>query len=127
VPFIHIDDVSFLKRSWRWNVEANAFFCPLEEASIRKMLMIAMRSRTVSDDKHMADVIRAAHQEWFWYGRETFENEAAYLKTLIPNGLEAHFLDCPLPTWDELMARFHRASVGVDDFVVGEQVELPEF
>lgn len=127
VPFIHIDDVSFLKRSWRWNVEANAFFCPLEEASIRKMLMIAMRSRTVSDDKHMADVIRAAHQEWFWYGRETFEIEAAYLKTLIPNGLEVHFLDCPLPTWEELMARFHRASVGIDDFIVGEQVELPEF
>ena len=127
VPFIHIDNVSFLKRSWVWNEEANAFFCPLEEASIRKMLMIAMRSRTVSDDKHMADVIRAAHQEWFWYGRARFEEEAAYLRSLIQCDLEVHFLECPLPTWDDLMARFHRASVGVEDFQVGELVELPEF
>jgi hypothetical protein len=126
VPFIHIDDVSFLKRSWRWNAEANAYFCPLEQASIRKMLLIAMRSRTVTDEKHMADVIRAAHQEWFWYGREVFELEAAYLKSLIPGPLEVHFDECPLPSWDELMARFHRASVGVEDFAVGELVELPE-
>lgn len=126
VPFIHIDNVSFLKRSWQWNAEAGAYFCPLEEASIRKMLLIAMRSRTVSDDKHMSDVIRAAHQEWFWYGREKFESEATYLKSLIPGALEVHFMDCPLPTWDDLMLRFHRASVGILDFEVGELVELPE-
>lgn len=126
VPFIHINNVSFLKRTWVWNEEANAYFCPLEEASIQKMLLIAVRSRTVTDDKHMSDVIRAAHQEWFWYGKERFHAEEAYLKSLIPGELEVHFMECPLPSWDDLMARFHRASMGVEDFVVGELVELPE-
>jgi len=126
VPFIHIDQVSFLKRMWVWNAEANAFFCPLEEASIRKMLLIAMRSKTVSDEQHMSDVIRAAHQEWFWYGRERFEKETEYLTTLTRGELSIYFEERPLPTWEDLMARFHRASVGVEDFYVGELVELPE-
>jgi hypothetical protein len=111
---------------WVWNAEANAFFCPLEEASIRKMLLIAMRSKTVSDEQHMSDVIRAAHQEWFWYGRERFEKETEYLTTLTRGELSIYFEERPLPTWEDLMARFHRASVGVEDFYVGELVELPE-
>nr|WPR17967.1 MAG: structural polyprotein [Chemarfal virus 252] len=122
VPFIHIDDVSFLKRTWRWNDEAGAHFCPLEVASIKKMLMIACRDGSVSDQKHMADVIRSANGEWFWHGREEFEKEHAYLLSLLDSEVGLFFLDTPLETWDTLMARFHNASKGVQPWVAQETV-----
>jgi hypothetical protein len=114
VPFIHIDDVSFLKRRWVWNEEAGAYFCPLEEASIRKMLMIACRNKTVSDQKHMMDVMLSANQEWFWYGRERFEYEQKFLKKWATHPeLIPFFAEMAFPTWDDLMARFKRASLGL--------------
>ena len=114
VPFIHIDDVSFLKRRWVWNDEAGAYFCPLEEASIRKMLMIACRNKTVSDQKHMMDVMLSANQEWFWYGRERFEYEQKFLRKWATHPeLIPFFAEMAFPTWDDLMARFKRASMGL--------------
>lgn len=126
VPFIHIDQVSFLKRMWVYNDEAGGYFCPLEEESIHKMLTIAVRSKTVTDDRHMADVIRAAHQEWFWYGKEKFDEEDKYLRSLIPGNLEMHFADRGLPSWGDYLERYHRASKNVEDFYSEEMVDLLE-
>jgi hypothetical protein len=124
VPYIHIDDVSFLKRKWVWNAEARAYFCPLEEASIKKMLMIATRSRTLSDQAHMASVMRSANDEWFWYGKERFLAEQNYLKSLAEHPeVQAYFRMFPLASWDALMERFHKASEHINKF--GDRAQLP--
>ncbi len=123
VPYIHINDVSFLKRKWVWNAEAGAHFCPLEEASIRKMLMIATRSRTISDQAHMASVMRSANDEWFWYGKERFLAEQQYLLTLAQHPeVRAYFRMFPLQTWEQLMERFHKASQHLNKYVPRAQL-----
>jgi hypothetical protein len=133
VPFIHIDDVAFLKRKWVWNEEAQGYFCPLEEASIRKMLMIACRNKTVTDQAHMVAVLHAANNEWFWHGKERFEFEQKFLKKWASHPelrmffpmegatheYEGLYKTLAFATWDELMLRYHNASRYVPSLVWG--------
>lgn len=114
VPYVHIKDVAYLKRTWRWDEDIGAIVCPLEEQSIRKMLTICVPSDTDSPEMHMASVMVAAANEWFWYGKFIFERERAWLlKTAIENNLEVELHAKKFPTWDELVERFYNASKGL--------------
>jgi len=113
-PFIHIREVSYLKRSWRWDEDIGAVVCPLDEASIHKMLTICNPSDTVSPEFHMANVMCAAANEWFWYGKVKFEQERAWLWNLAgKNGLQHELIAQSFPTWTELCMRYERASLGM--------------
>ncbi len=115
VPFIHIDDVSFLKRKWRKEPELDTYVCPLEEASIRKMLCVGVRGKTLSPEMHMVTVMTAALNEWFWYGRDRFEKERAYLLGLVhKHHLGGEYELAPFPTWDQLVQRYWKASERID-------------
>ena len=48
VPYINMRDVSFLKRTWRWDTDLKCFLCPLEEKSIIKSLTMWLPSSTIS-------------------------------------------------------------------------------
>lgn len=114
-PFIHIRDVSYLKRTWRWDEDIGAVVCPLEVSSIHKMLTVCLPSDTESKELHMASVMVSAANEWFWYGRETFERERAWLVKLAKEHDLTHELEYKkLPTWDELVERFYNASKGIE-------------
>jgi len=114
VPYIHIKDVAYLKRTWRWDEDIGAVVCPLEEQSIRKMLTICVPSDTDSPEMHMASVMVAAANEWFWYGKPIFERKRAWLlKMAIENNLEVELHAKKFPTWDELVERFYNASKGL--------------
>lgn len=113
-PFIHIREVSYLKRSWRWDEDIGAIVCPLEIASIHKMLTICTPSETESPEVHMASVICSAANEWFWYGKETFERERAWLWNLAVEANIHHEVKAKsFPTWTDLCQRHERASVGI--------------
>ncbi len=113
-PFIHIREVSYLKRTWRWDEDIGAVGCPLEEASIRKMLTVCTPSETNSPEVHMAEVICAAANEWFWYGKERFEKERAWLWSIAVKANIQHEVAAKhFPTWDELLLRFWKASEGM--------------
>lgn len=113
-PFIHIREVSYLKRSWRWDEDIGAVVCPLEEASIHKMLTICTPSGTESPEVHMASVISAAVNEWFWYGKERFERERAWLWQLAVKANIHHEVKAKsFPTWTELCFRFEKSSLGM--------------
>nr|ULG00044.1 MAG: hypothetical protein 1 [Locarnavirus sp.] len=114
VPYIHIRDVSYLKRRWRWDEDIQAVVCPLEEASIRKMLTWCLPSGEESPEFHMASVMVSAINEWFWYGREIFERERAWLiKLAQSNGILQELMYKGFPTWEQLYDRYWKASEGV--------------
>nr|UUW20911.1 MAG: RNA-dependent RNA polymerase [Xiaogan marna-like virus 1] len=114
VPYIHIRDVSYLKRRWRWDEDIQAVVCPLEEASIKKMLTWCLPSGEESPEFHMASVMVSAINEWFWYGRETFEHERAWLiKLAQANGILQELMYKGFPTWEQLYDRYWKASEGV--------------
>lgn len=111
VPYVHIDDVTFLKRSWRWDEEIGAFVCPLEESSIRKSLCIGIPSSTITREMHMLKIMLSAVNEWFWYGRERFETEREFLtKLALEFDLALELEMTPFPTWEESCIRFWAAS-----------------
>lgn len=111
VPFISIDEVSFLKRTFVWNEELQAQMACLDEDSIWKSLMIFVPSKTDSPQKQCLDIVRSAVSEWFFYGRERFADEIANLKVLVATvGLECYIESNTFPSWDELAERFIDAS-----------------
>jgi len=110
-PFIHIDSVSFLKRTFRLDEDIGAIVCPLEHDSIEKSLMINVRSKCMTPEDQTIEAMGGALREYFWYGRETFEiKRSMFFKLIRSNGLQPYAENNPLPTWDELVKKFWISS-----------------
>jgi len=111
VPFIHISDASFLKRSWLWDDEQGVFLAPLEEASIHKMLCVIVKSKTETLNSQVSDIIRCAHREWWHYGKSEFNLKTSLLlEAIAHNGLDSFFEDRKLPTYESLWTQFRECS-----------------
>lgn len=107
VPYIHIKDATFLKRSWRWDEDIGAYVAPLEHDSIEKMLLINVRSKTISQEYQAICVADTACREYFWYGKKIFNEKRILLKdTIIKLGLDSLLDDSHFPEWQELYDRF---------------------
>lgn len=110
VPYIHIDQGSFLKRTWRLEPATGTYVCPLEEDSIIKSLMIGVTSREVSPEVQGTEIIHSAMSEWYWYGKQTFDEKRVFLTQLIRDCELVEFMNRPLPTWDQFTNRYMRNS-----------------
>jgi len=112
VPFVNIADTSFLKRKWRWDAEMRCFKCPLEWASIEKMLTTCVASKSICPEAQAVDTMRSAVGEFFQYGREVFEKNVAILKDVV---VECHLQDwvqqSTFPTYDELITNHFESCV----------------
>jgi hypothetical protein len=114
VPFINISQVAFLKRTWRFDNDINAWVAPLDEESIKKMLTVCVAPK-ISMEAHMVAQFVAAVNEYFFYGKERFEAERNWALNMIQKhdlGSEAKLN--PIPNWKELVERFEKASIGID-------------
>lgn len=107
VPYIHINDVAFLKRKWRFDEDVGAYVCPLEEESINKSLCVWVPSGTIPPEQQMIEVMKAAVNEYFWYGKERFEIERKFILGLAQKEPFVFYVsDHTFPTWQELFERF---------------------
>jgi hypothetical protein len=113
IPYIHIKDASFLKRTWRYEKEFKDYACPLDEDSIIKMLMICVRSKTITPEFQIMESIKSAVMEYFWYGKITFEEKKKMLLEIVKeNDLESYIQDSTFPTWKQLVKDWKRYSRG---------------
>jgi hypothetical protein len=111
VPYINIDDCSFLKRKWIWNEDVGAWLCPLEEKSIVKSLTMWLPSKSIDEYCQMVAVISSANSEYFFHGREVFEHHHNYFKEILSREPYSYYVqDSTLPRWDDLLTRFWKAS-----------------
>jgi hypothetical protein len=106
VPFIDIDEVSFLKRTWRFDEDVGYWLCPLEHDSIEKMLTICVASSTVTPQEQAVDILNTAVREYFNYGRVLFEEKRAMVLEIIEEKDLHLYLKGPIPTWDSLAEAF---------------------
>lgn len=114
IPYIHIDEVSFLKRTWRFDEDVGAYVCPLELASIEKMLNVCVASKTVTRGAQMSAIVSSAMGEYFWYGKEKFEVKRALLKKLMSDAnLDMYVEEHTFPTWKQLRDKFWASSEGL--------------
>jgi hypothetical protein len=126
VPYIHIDDVGFLKRKWVWNDDVQAYLCPLEMSSIHKMTMVGVRSKSESEEAWTVSKLNSAVREFFFYGREEFEKQRAFMLQIVnSHDLTAEYALLPFPTWAELVANFRRNSKDVKLERFGGMVPSP--
>jgi hypothetical protein len=104
-------EASFLKRTWRHDEDVGAWLCPLEEASIHKSLTVWTPSGTIDAFTQMVQVITAANNEYFFYGKEVFEKHHNFFLDVLAR---EPYCFCnmadSLPNWDTLVGRHHRAS-----------------
>jgi DNA-binding cell septation regulator SpoVG len=111
IPYIHIDDATFLKRRWRFDVNIGAYVAPLEKESIYKSLTIWVRSKAVVEQEQLISVVASAVREFFWYGKDEFIASRQTLKEiLLECGYEQWIEEWVFPTYDELKDAFWEVS-----------------
>jgi hypothetical protein len=107
VPYISMNEVSFLKREWRYDEEVDAYLAPLEWGSINKMLTVHVRSKSVSVRAQIVQAMSTAVGEAFFHGREKFnELRTILIDTAERCDLNVYVEDDTFPTWEQLVTRF---------------------
>lgn len=103
IPFIDIDDVSFLKRRWVWDDDMLLYKCPLEEESIFKMLHTVLKSKAETVEQQVGNIISTANREFFQHGREKFTKMHEVLTEIAEEHDLTHYIpNSHLETYDEL-------------------------
>ena len=111
VPFITIDECSFLKRSWRFNKETCAFDAPLEHDSIEKSLMVWVRSKSVLPQEQAVDIVSSALREYFFYGRTIFDKKRELFRQMLQDlDLSLYIKESTLPSYDTLVEKWNQVS-----------------
>jgi hypothetical protein len=111
VPFLPMSQISFLKRNWVWNDELQTYLAPLDHESIEKMLMVWVRSKSISQEEQIMAVVNSAIREYFFYGRNIFEEKRILLYNMCKHlHLDNWFDGSSFPTWDDLVLTFKKNS-----------------
>ena len=113
-PFIHIRESDFLKRKWRYDESMGCYLCPLAHDSIEKSLMVWNRSKTEPPESQAVDIIGTAVREYFFYGREVFEEKRGLLMRMVDEmeelDLKDWILESTFPTYDQLKLSYINLS-----------------
>jgi hypothetical protein len=111
IPFIHIDEASFLKRKWRYDEDMKCMLAPLDHESIEKMLMVWVKSKSVTEEYQGVSVLCTALQEYFFYGKTIFNEKRPMLIELVNKlGWSDYVNSDTFPTYDDLVVRFIKSS-----------------
>jgi hypothetical protein len=111
VPFIHISQASFLKRTWVYDEDVKYHLAPLEHDSIEKMLMVWVKSKSVSQEEQIISVVTTAIREYFFYGKTVYNAKLLLFKQMIQDmKLEAWVNESTFPSWDQLVSEFYKNS-----------------
>lgn len=127
VPFLDISDISFLKRKWRWDEDVGAYLCPLEWASLDKMLTMGIASKSVCPEEQAVSVITSAMSEFWQYGRETFEDNKKKMMRIVEDcHLQLYVNSTTFQSWDDHHAVFlrncssHKGSINLEPGLVAK-------
>lgn len=106
-PYIDISEVTFLKRSFRWDPDLELYTCPLDRESIHRSLMYTMSSKHVCDEKLTVLSIEAVNRENFFLGKNFFESQQQFLKEIVEeNNLQSYVDANTFLSWNDLAFMF---------------------
>lgn len=107
VPYISIEEATFLKRSFRYDEHIGAVVGPLESSSFDKMLTTCVRSASLCPEAHSICVIETAQREYFFYGKDVFDEKQAMFRRIVSEaGLEQWVRDSTFPAYCDLLREF---------------------
>lgn len=112
IPYIHIRDATFLKRSWRFDADIGHMLCPLDHDSIEKMIMTNIRSKFVPHEFQCVSILQSAIREYFFYGKSVFnEKRALFVRAVNELNLLEWMEGRDFPTWNQLKSEFDSFSI----------------
>ncbi|APG78593.1 hypothetical protein 1 [Wenzhou picorna-like virus 14] len=118
VPYISINDASFLKRKWK--MIGGLWACPLDETSIFRSLMLRLYDSSIGSRAHAKQVLDNACRELSLYGQEHYNQRIEQLKKVNS--------ECKLRfefyTWEEA---FQKVYMSICDETALDDDELVEF
>jgi len=115
IPYISIDESSFLKRSFVFDETIGRIVAPLDHDSIEKMLTTWVRSKTITPEEQCLAVFNSAIREYFFYGKAIFEEKRVMFRDVIKAlGIERYSTDDTIPTYNQLLEEYLRRSVFAD-------------
>ena len=105
VPYMCDSDADFLKRKNRFDDDLNMYVGMLDEMSIYKSLHAVLKSKAVTNREQCMDNIEGAMREWFFYGKEKYEEMRGKMCLVAEKAhMVIPFLDT---SYDDLMVQ-HR-------------------
>jgi len=107
VPFIHIDDTTFLKRAFRFDSDIGCIVAPLDESSFHKMLTARLPKDDMAAEAHAMNVIETAQREYFYHGKKIFEEKQKFFHQLVEDcGLKSWVQDSTFPNYYDMVYDF---------------------
>lgn len=130
VPFINLSDATFLKRRWVYRPETQDYACPIEMASIFKMLHTARADSHLEQEETICECVHNAMREAFQHGRDVYNDFSDKLMLILRmKGMELLYPE-GFATYDELVDA-HNVQYGQTDCpapdVSGEDVKNTPF
>ena len=84
---------------------------PLDLKSVYRSLSVWVRSKSITSEEQMIEIIGAANSEFFSHGREVFDAGQAHLRVIIKEmNLARYVTDITLMSYDDLVRRHMTAS-----------------
>jgi hypothetical protein len=100
VPFINLEDASFLKHFAVWDEELGLYRSPVEEGSIAKMLHAHLKSKVLSMEQSSAEAIQNVALKYFEFGREVYTEKVEQLREVAREAGIAGYVG-PIMDYDE--------------------------
>jgi hypothetical protein len=100
VPFINIYELSFLKRTPRYDEELDAVLGPLDETSIFKSLQFITKSQLSAHESAAVNMDNAL-AAWFFHGREIYDARSAIAFEILEDYDLIPYSRCYKMTYDD--------------------------
>lgn len=111
-PYMKEEDVDFLKRKCAWNEDLGVKVGLLSEDSIYKRLHAHLLSKELTMDEHSATNIESSIHDWFYYGRDVYEDRRAKLRKVAEMAEISHLCPGLEVSYDRRVARWRHKYLG---------------
>jgi hypothetical protein len=108
IPFIHLEDASFLKRSFVYNEEDDIWCAPLEESNIINALMIWVESKNLTKSEQAWAAMQSSIREFFFHGRSKFDKMGILYKDIY---LKVYGREIIFPHYDDVLSVFRNYGI----------------
>lgn len=110
--YMREDEVDFLKRRCEFNEDLGHKIGVLSEESIFKRLHAHLRSKELTPEMHSAQNIESSLHDWFFYGKDVFEDRREKLSIVAKDCGIIHLCPALELTYEERVNRWKQKYLG---------------